>query len=72
MTCEKRKREKKVTVPFSRQLDPAGAVEGAMSGRINWIEGPEIVDVSPPGGPDTPWGASGQASGSSASLRPFG
>ena len=43
-----------------------------MSGRINWIEGPEIVDVSPPGGPDTPWGASGQASGSSASLRPFG
>ena len=43
-----------------------------MSGPINWIEGPEIVDVSPPGGPDTPWGAPGQASGSSASLRSFG
>ena len=43
-----------------------------MSGRINWIEGPEIVDVSPPGGPDTPWGAPGreELSWPKASFRP--
>ena len=41
-----------------------------MSGRINWIEGPEIVDVSPPGGPDTPWGAPARPKGRSEAEEP--
>ena len=54
------------------ELGSLRAVEGTTSGPIHWFQRLEIVDVPPPGGARTPWGTSRQASGSSASLRPFG